>query len=78
LPQGTKPLRNRILPKPRKPPTNRGASAYFTTDDLLLGDPSKAKQKLGWSHETSVRELAREMVHADLKIMQATAMTGET
>lgn len=53
---------------------------YFrpTEVDLLLGDPSKAKQKLGWSHETSVRELAREMVHADLKIMQATAMTGET
>jgi GDPmannose 4,6-dehydratase len=45
---------------------------YFrpTEVDLLIGDPSKAKAKLGWSHETSVRELAREMVHEDLKVMQ--------
>ena len=44
---------------------------YFrpTEVDLLLGDPRKAKEKLGWTHETSVRELAREMVRADLKIM---------
>ncbi len=41
---------------------------YFrpTEVDLLLGDPSRAKQKLGWSHETQVRDLAREMVIADL------------
>jgi GDPmannose 4,6-dehydratase len=44
---------------------------YFrpTEVELLLGDPRKAKEKLGWEHETSVRELAREMVRADLKIM---------
>jgi len=52
---------------------------YFrpTEVDLLLGDPSKAKQKLGWSHETSVRELAREMVQADLKIMQTATIMKE-
>lgn len=45
---------------------------YFrpTEVDLLIGDPAKAKQKLGWTHETSVRELAREMVFADLQIMK--------
>lgn len=45
---------------------------YFrpTEVDLLIGDPSKAKAKLGWSHETSVRELAREMVEADLAVMR--------
>jgi GDPmannose 4,6-dehydratase len=45
---------------------------YFrpTEVDLLIGDPSKAKQKLGWSHDTPVRELAREMVMADLETMQ--------
>ena len=45
---------------------------YFrpTEVDLLIGDPSKAKQKLGWTHETSVRELAREMVKADLEVMK--------
>lgn len=44
---------------------------YFrpTEVDLLIGDPSKAHQKLGWRHETSVRELAREMVREDLKVM---------
>jgi GDPmannose 4,6-dehydratase len=44
---------------------------YFrpTEVDLLLGDPSKAHAKLGWRHETSVRELAREMVEADMKAM---------
>jgi GDPmannose 4,6-dehydratase len=41
---------------------------YFrpTEVELLIGDPSKAHQKLGWRHETSVRELCREMVAADL------------
>ena len=44
---------------------------YFrpTEVDLLIGDPGKARQKLGWWHETSVRELAREKVQADLKVM---------
>ncbi|MFN2099265.1 GDP-mannose 4,6-dehydratase [Altererythrobacter sp. MF3-039] len=42
--------------------------AYFrpTEVDLLIGDPSKAREKLGWKHETSARELAREMIEADL------------
>jgi GDPmannose 4,6-dehydratase len=45
---------------------------YFrpTEVELLLGDPGKSKQRLGWSHETSVRELAREMVAADLEVMR--------
>jgi GDPmannose 4,6-dehydratase len=45
---------------------------YFrpTEVDLLIGDPAKAHSKLGWRHDTSVRELAREMVAADLEIMR--------
>jgi len=41
---------------------------YFrpTEVDLLLGDPTKAMQKLGWSHTTSFSELIKEMVEADL------------
>ena len=39
--------------------------------DLLIGDPSKAHQKLGWRHETPVRDLAREMVQADLETMKS-------
>ncbi|MEM1018888.1 MAG: GDP-mannose 4,6-dehydratase [Pseudomonadota bacterium] len=45
---------------------------YFrpTEVDLLLGDPTKAKEKLGWVHETSAKDLAIEMVQEDLKVMQ--------
>jgi len=47
-------------------------SRYFrpTEVDLLIGDPTKAHEKLGWQHETSARELAREMVLADLETMR--------
>ncbi len=42
---------------------------YFrpTEVDLLLGDPRKAHQKLGWRHSTSFPELVSEMVASDLK-----------
>ncbi len=45
---------------------------YFrpTEVDLLIGDPGKAHRKLGWRHQTSVRDLVREMVAADLALMQ--------
>lgn len=33
--------------------------------DVLLGDPSKAKQKLGWEAKTSLSDLAKIMVEAD-------------
>ncbi len=41
---------------------------YFrpTEVDLLLSDPSKAKQVLGWTHTTSFEDLVQEMVEADL------------
>ena len=45
---------------------------YFrpTEVDLLIGDAGKARQKLGWQHKTNARELAREMVREDLKVMR--------
>ena len=41
---------------------------YFrpTEVDLLLGDPTKARTKLGWRHKTSFAELVKEMLMADL------------
>jgi GDPmannose 4,6-dehydratase len=33
--------------------------------DTLLGNPAKAKQKLGWVPEITAREMCREMVAAD-------------
>lgn len=38
--------------------------------DLLLGDATKAKQKLGWIAKTDVRELARIMVDHDLELAE--------
>jgi GDPmannose 4,6-dehydratase len=72
-------------------PTEKGAHAstgevivevdprYFrpTEVDLLIGDASKAHRRLGWRHETSVRDLAREMVREDLKIMKTDAIVKE-
>jgi GDPmannose 4,6-dehydratase len=51
---------------------------YFrpTEVELLIGDPTKAQEKLGWRHETSPRDLAREMVQADLETMR-TAPIGK-
>ena len=38
--------------------------------DLLMGDYSKAKRKLGWEPKTRFAELARLMVEADIKLLQ--------
>jgi GDPmannose 4,6-dehydratase len=42
---------------------------YFrpTEVDILLGDPSKAKKKLGWKHRSTFGALVKEMVAADLQ-----------
>ena len=46
---------------------------YFrpTEVDLLIGDPAKAREKLGWSASIGVRDLVREMVEADLLTMRS-------
>jgi len=35
--------------------------------DLLIGDPAKAKQELGWEAKTTLEELCQMMVEADLR-----------
>ena len=44
---------------------------YFrpTEVDLLLGDPTKAREKLGWSATTPFSDMIREMVREDLKLV---------
>jgi len=46
--------------------------AYFrpTEVDLLLGDPTKAKNKLGWTFTTSFEDLVKEMVDADIAMVK--------
>ena len=38
--------------------------------DQLLGDPTKAKEKLGWKLKVSFEELIRMMVESDLKSLE--------
>jgi GDPmannose 4,6-dehydratase len=46
--------------------------SYFrpTEVDLLQGDPSKARTKLGWCHRATFPDLVREMVEADLVLIK--------
>lgn len=45
---------------------------YFrpTEVDLLIGDPSKAKKELGWQPTTTLEQLVKEMVAADVKLFE--------
>ena len=42
---------------------------YFrpTEVELLIGDPSRAHQKLGWKHDTTWQQLCEEMVAQDVR-----------
>ena len=46
-------------------------AAYYrpTEVELLLGDPAKAKRELGWAATTSFPDLVKEMVAADLALV---------
>ncbi len=40
--------------------------------DLLIGDPSKARKKLGWTPKVGFKELVQRMVRADLERLRTT------
>jgi GDPmannose 4,6-dehydratase len=41
-----------------------------TEVDLLIGDPSKAKEKLGWFPRYTLKEMIKEMVNADIRLFE--------
>jgi len=45
---------------------------YFrpTEVDLLIGDPSKAKEKLGWTPEHDIHSLVEDMMTSDIKLFK--------
>jgi GDPmannose 4,6-dehydratase len=49
---------------------------YFrpTEVETLLGDPTKAKTKLGWTPRTTFKELVSEMAQADLRDAERDAL----
>jgi len=52
---------------------------YFrpTEVDLLIGDASKARQKLGWRPKTSFAQLVSEMVAQDLALARREVADGK-
>ena len=52
---------------------------YFRPAEVetLLGDPSKAKERLGWVPEITVQEMCAEMVAEDLKTARRHALLKE-
>ncbi len=54
-------------------------SRYFRPAevDSLLGDPSKARQVLGWKHTVTFPELVAEMVNSDLQAIAREQHSGE-
>ena len=51
-------------------------SRYFRPAEVetLLGDPTKAKEQLGWVPEITVQQMCAEMVREDLKVAQRHAL----
>jgi len=51
---------------------------YFrpTEVELLIGDPTKAKEKLGWTPKTTMQTLCKEMVQADIKLVEKGDLTS--
>lgn len=53
---------------------------YFrpTEVDLLIGDPTKSKTKLGWTPKYTVQTLCAEMVAADIQLFQKEKLLQES
>jgi GDPmannose 4,6-dehydratase len=51
---------------------------YFrpTEVDILIGNPAKAKEKLGWSATVGFHDLVSEMVRADLEVIKREGRSG--
>lgn len=46
--------------------------------DLLIGDPSRAKQKLNWQPSVNFEELIHPMMDVDLRALGLVPMNGNT
>ena len=51
---------------------------YFrpTEVELLIGDPAKAKEKLGWVPKIPMQELCKEMVTSDIALVEKGDLTS--
>ena len=49
-----------------------------TEVELLIGDATKAKEKLGWTPKYTLPELVKEMVHSDLELFRRNLLLKES
>lgn len=65
---------------PRGTTVVRVDSRYFrpTEVDFLIGDASKAKQKLGWQPKHTLAELVKEMVQNDLQLFKSDVLLKQS
>jgi len=63
-----------FTPSTKAEPPEHDAPMTFAEVETLLGDPSKAKDKLGWTAKVRFGELVREMVQSDLKLAEKEKM----
>jgi GDPmannose 4,6-dehydratase len=68
-------IQKNITSKPNAEPLISVDSKYFrpTEVELLIGDATKAKEKLGWKPEYDLKGLISEMVHSDIELMKKDA-----
>ena len=74
-----------VSPRPSAPAISPGDvivridPSYFRPAEVetLLGDPTKAREKLGWVPEITAREMCAEMVAEDLKTARRHALLKE-
>ena len=70
-PNNEKPTTNNELPEIGKEVLAVDPKYFRPTEvDLLIGDPTKAKQKLGWECQYDLQGLVKEMMKSDVKLMQ--------
>ena len=50
--------------------TDYVSTRWYRSPELLVGDASKAKAKLGWEPKITVEELVKEMVAADIELFK--------
>ena len=76
-------IQSRLSPSPLLPlapsPVVAVDPKYFrpTEVDLLIGDPSKAKTKLGWEPQYDLQGLVTDMMQSDIKLMKKDAWLRE-
>lgn len=64
-------IKARIADKNQKPVVAIDPKYYRPTEvDLLIGDPTKSKQKLGWTPEYDLAGLVKDMMESDVKLMK--------